>query len=67
MDRLNPCRICGGEAMLVSAPCKRGISPYIWCVRCRSGCFSTPIYISDHDAVEAWNNINITKRERSKE
>ena len=65
MDRLNPCPICGGEAVLVSAPCKRGTSPYIWCVQCRSGCFSTLIYISDHDAVETWNKI--AKRERRKE
>lgn len=65
MDRLNPCLICGGEAMLVSVPCKRGISPYYWWVKCRGGCFSTLIYISDHDAIEAWNSI--MKSERSEE
>ena len=57
MESIKPCPICGGEAALVSVPCKRGISPYYWWVRCRGGCFSTHAYASDHDAVEAWNNI----------
>lgn len=57
MNKLNPCPICRGEAMLVSVQCKRGISPYCWWVRCRNGCLSTLAYASDHDAVEAWNSI----------
>lgn len=65
MEKLKPCPFCGGEAMLVSSPCKRGISPYYWWVRCLSGCFSTHVHISDHDAIEEWNNI--AKNERSEE
>lgn len=57
MDRLNHCPICGGEAMLVSVPCKRGISLYHWWVACHNGCLSTYAYTSANDAEEAWNKI----------
>ena len=62
MEKLKPCPFCDGEAMLVSVPCKRGISPYYWWVKCRRGCVSTHAYTSDHDAVEAWDNFTKGKR-----
>lgn len=62
MDRLNPCPICGGDANLVSVPCKPGLSPHAcanlhWWVVCINGCISTYAYTSEHEAVETWNKI----------
>lgn len=62
-EELKPCPICGGKAILVSHPNKRGISPYLWWVKCRNGCVCTKAYESDHDAEQMWNSIG----ERSKE
>lgn len=57
MNKLNPCPICSGKAILVSVPCKRGISPYYWWVKCCNNCVCTQAYTSDHDAEEMWNSI----------
>ena len=51
MPDLKPCPFCGGKAELLIVPGRIAH----WVVKCRKGCVNTCQYISDHDAVEAWN------------
>lgn len=56
-NELKPCPFCGGEAKLTIVPwCfKSGSSSSGWFVKCLNCDVSQPAYMSDHDAVEAWN------------
>ena len=57
MSELKPCPFCGSEAELTIVPgyFKSGLSSSGWHVRCLNCYCSQPPYMSDHDAVEAWN------------
>ena len=57
MSGLKHCPFCGGEAELIAVPShfKQGLSSTGWLVKCRSGCCNQIPWMSDHDAIEAWN------------
>ena len=57
MSDLKPCPFCGGKAELIIVPgyFKYGLSSIGWFVKCIDGCCNQSTYMSDHDAVEAWN------------
>ena len=57
MEELKPCPFCGGEAELKLIPnyFTQGLSSNGWAIECtRCHCTQTP-HMSDHDAVEDWN------------
>ena len=49
--KLKPCPFCGGEAELFIVPGKMTK----WAVRCTKCYANNGTFVSDHDAVEAWN------------
>ena len=51
MEELKLCPFCGGKAELLIVPDKQTK----WIVRCRSCFTNNCTFVSDHDAVEAWN------------
>ena len=51
MSELKPCPFCGGEAELLIVPGKQTK----WVIRCRKCFANNGAFVSDHDAVEAWN------------
>lgn len=57
MNELKPCPFCDGEAKVIIWPgyFKAGLSSNGWLVKCVNGCCNQTPYMSDHDAVEAWN------------
>jgi Lar family restriction alleviation protein len=57
MSDLKPCPFCGGKANLSFVPryFKQGLSSGGWHVRCLNGCVNQMPFMSDHDAIEAWN------------
>ena len=55
---LKVCPFCGENAELISIPdyFTQGISPVGWIVQCKKRCCEqSRVYVSDHDAIEAWN------------
>ena len=56
-ESLKPCPFCGGKAELIIVPnCfKQGLLSAGWFVKCPNGCCNQMPYMSDHDAIEAWN------------
>lgn len=57
MTELKPCPFCGGKAELITVPgyFKSGLSSSGWLVKCLNGCCNQAPYMSDHDAIRAWN------------
>ncbi|MBO5969278.1 MAG: Lar family restriction alleviation protein [Clostridia bacterium] len=57
MNNLKLCPFCGGKAELIIVPgyFKQGLSPNGWLVKCLKGCCNQMPFMSDHDAIEAWN------------
>ena len=56
MDKLRECPFCGGKAELIIVPSYfQGLSSNGWLVKCTKGCCNQMPYMSDHDAIEAWN------------
>ena len=51
MDKLKQCPFCGGEAELLIVPDKQTR----WIVRCRKCFTNNGVFVSNYDAVEAWN------------
>ena len=51
MSELKPCPFCGGKAELLIVPGQQSK----WIVRCTKCYCNCGVDISDHDAVERWN------------
>jgi len=66
MNKLKPCPFCASEAELLIVPGRQTK----WIVRCRKCFTNNGTFVSDHDAVEAWNTrvfeplVNITEAVR---
>ena len=55
MSELKSCPFCGGNAKLGAEPNDYGLSPLLWYVECEKCGVLQYQFISDHDAIEAWN------------
>ena len=54
-EELKPCPFCGSKAELLIVPTSQGLSGSNWIVRCTKCYCNRGVDISDHDAVERWN------------
>ena len=54
-NELKPCPFCGGKAELIIVPGYFNKTESGWLVKCRNGCCNQMPYVSDHDAIDAWN------------
>lgn len=50
-ERLKNCPFCGSKAELLIVPGEMTK----WVVRCTKCCTNNGTFLSDHDAIEAWN------------